>query len=167
MNPGDKVSKTSWILWFWVFLLHNPPLPLRMPSVSVAHANPAVQLRPGSMQTDVSALKGFQGLFSYTFFTCVFSIAARTASVQNKKGYLSSPSSVLCRSTGELTVSVMPSCPVHGAFSTSAVSVPAGRHSTWAVPQPCSSTEDRQAPLAGHSANKASARTNRQSAHSE
>lgn len=43
-------------------------LPLRILNVSMAHANPAVQLRPESMQTDtcVSAVKVFQGLFSHT-----------------------------------------------------------------------------------------------------
>lgn len=91
MHPGDKRWQ-DWARYFGLsgfgyFCCTVHILPLRILNVSTAHANPTVQLRPESMQTDtcVSAGKVFQGLFSYTFFIYVFSIGTRTTSVQKKE----------------------------------------------------------------------------------
>lgn len=90
-----RASKTFWVLWFLgisVCTIHV--LPLGILNVSTAHANPTVQLRPEPMQTDtcVSAVKMFQGLFSYTlshiFSFIYFLLEQELFLFEKKKVYL-------------------------------------------------------------------------------
>lgn len=145
-----RVSKTFWILFGNIFGYFRV-LPLRILNVSMAHANPNVQLR----LMCVSVVKVFQGLFSYTFFVYVFSIGTRIASAKKKKKWKCTSCSAKCLAETSFSCTVgaagkwiqfqwFPHSLVHGVqskkWNVSAcwiMLVPVGRQRICVLFQPC------------------------------